>query len=146
MKNYIIYTLFLATFLFGCSSRKDMIANENNEFNKVNSCRSKWVYMDLVQDFKFKVLLFNHVSYHIAKYQAIVIGVTESQDTFAVIDKDFEGKIESGESINLTSFKWSEKEKATLKPLMTVYKEAWKNDLSCSVKTVYYGKIIKSNN
>jgi hypothetical protein len=77
-----------------------------------------------------------------------IIGLTETNDTIAFLDKNFDKRIVIGSKIRLLPYKWTEVEKEIIKPAFLVHKKLKDNDLYCAVKEVYFGKIqlIKRDN
>ena len=98
-----------ASILTGCfvKSRKFW----DSEKKKIEECRSKWIYKDLSKEQQITVLLFSAKSNRdIYSYPNFLIGMTESNDTIAFLDKDFEGEIKKGDRIKLLPLQWNEAE------------------------------------
>lgn len=116
------------------------------ETKRVHSCREKWQYTDLEEEFKIKVLLFEPQSlYSISFHPNFFIRITELGDTLGVVDMDFKGCIDEGEILNIMPVLLSDIEKNNAYPLSIIYRDTRKNDLQCSIRKVYYGKIIRSS-
>ena len=95
-----------------------------NETKKIEDCRSKWTYKDLQREQELTVLLFSPKQhFDLSFFPNFLIGLTETKDTIAFIDKDFENRIEIGSKINLVPFEWTEVEKEIIKPAFMVHKK-----------------------
>ena len=124
-----------------CIHNKKYWAFENQ---KISNCRNAWIYNDLLEKRKIRVLLFySALNQDINSYPNFIIGITESNDTFACLDKTFIGKLKKGETINVLPYFWSSTEKETNKPLFVIHKKPTLNNLYCNVDTVYFCKIEK---
>lgn len=118
-----------------------------NETKKIEDCRSKWIYKDLQREQELTVLLFSpKKQFDLSFFPNLVIGLTETKDTIAFIDKDFENRIEIGSKIKLLPFEWTEVEKEIIKPAFMVHKKLKDNDLYCAVREVYLGKMLLISN
>ncbi len=132
------YTLIVL--LFGCSihSRKFI----KIEHDRISPCRDNWVYKDLESETQLKVLIFeNQFRVCLSFYPSMVIGILNSGDTVAVLDKDFKGKINKNDKIKLKSSTWDLNDKENIKAPFFITKKVKENDLFCIVKTVYYAQI-----
>ena len=141
MNNIIVTTsLFFSLSLLACSVKSKSYWNIEKE--KVQKCRDEWSYKDLEKEIVIRVLLYNSKkNLDISSFPNFVIGVTNSMDTIAIMDKDFEGTINRGSSITVSPLLWTDIEKEIMKPMFTVYPKSKENDLYCSVKIIYYGNI-----
>ncbi|MEO8146224.1 MAG: hypothetical protein ABI723_01240 [Bacteroidia bacterium] len=91
-----------------------------------------------------KVLLYlEKFHYDVSSFPNFIIGVTMNSDTVGIIDKDFDGIINKNEKITVSPQVWTDTDKEILKPVFWVNKKSKINDLQCSVKRVYYGRIHK---
>lgn len=114
------------------------------EGDKISNCMNNWVYSDLEKSQKIRVeIIDKQSSFDLFYFPNLIIGVTEKDDTIAVIDKDYEGKVLEGETITIQPAKWSEEDKELITPCTTVNKSTKKNDLYCAVTNAYYGSISK---
>ncbi len=138
--KFLLISLCITLAMTGCHVKsKKFWANESK---KVESCRNKWVYQDLSEEHELTVLSFSAKSRHsLVSFPNFLIGITETNDTIAFLDKDFEGKLNLNDKIKIIPFKWTDTEKQTLKPLYYIHSKSKDNDLFCVVNTVYYGKV-----
>jgi hypothetical protein len=132
--------MFVIT-LSGCSTQKRYI---DKEFDKMETCRKAWAYKELKESTQIKVLLFNKkFNYDISSFPNFIIGVTKDLDTIGIIDNAFVGTINKSENISVLPSHLTDIENAMTKPVFSVHKDSKTNNLYCSVKTVYYGQIMK---
>lgn len=114
-----------------------------NETRKIEDCRSKWTYKDLQHEQELTVLLFSPKHhFDLSFFPNFLIGLTETKDTIAFLDKNFDKRVVIGSKIKLLPYKWTEVEKEIIKPAFMAHKKLKDNDLYCSVKEVYFGKIL----
>lgn len=134
----IFLFLLSATLFSGCYLRsKKFWAREEA---KMEQCRSNWAYMDLLEKQEVRVLLFrDRFFFDVIPFPAFVIGVNQTQDTLAFVDKDFAGVLEIGKMVSVSPANWTLTEKNEIKPVYSVYPKSKVNDLHCAVKLVYYG-------
>ena len=134
MRNYLYFLVLLLS--TGCIQKRLKV--DVVETKKYQGCSVNWVYKDLPEKLQnVRVLLFHPKEYiSIHAYSSFLIGITASNDTIALLDKDFTGSINVGSRVELTPYYWTLDEKEIFKPLVTIYtnKESWKNDFYCSVK------------
>lgn len=143
MKNAAL-VLFFATFLYGCTDYKKGKRLLPQDFF---DCYQKWELIDLSSDIEIKTLDFSpQTKYHWTRSANLLIGVNLSspnKDTIGILDKEFTGKINKNVLIKISSGIWSDEDKKRyIVPhgFNSNYKDYI---LMCSVKKVYYGKIIK---
>lgn len=118
--------------------------NWNSEKAKVEACKSRWVYNDLLEEQTITVLLFSaKFNQGVQSFPNVLIGVTFKNDTIAILDKDFDGILKKGSAVKVLPSIWSNAEKEIKKPALTVYQTSEENDLYCKVKYAYYSKIEK---
>jgi hypothetical protein len=112
------------------------------EKEKVSNCRKTWKYADLEKTESITVLLYNaKMRFHLFSFPNFIIGENQKGDTIAVMDRHFEGKLKQGDKITIEPYLWTETEKNIIKPLFTVHKKSKENNLYCSIKKVFYGRI-----
>ncbi len=135
MKRFTI--LLLAAFAFnGCYIRSKKYWR--TEEAKMQDCRNGWNYQDLPEKKEFTVLLFRRRVEFYRIYPAFAIGVTSDMDTVAIVDKDFDTTLKTGQKITISPAEWTAMEKVEMDPVFSVYPHRKTNDLHCVVKEVYY--------
>lgn len=140
MKKLAIFACIIALFIQGCIINKK--AYWKSEKEKVSHCYKSWQFEDLQTTQHVKVLLYNAKhNQDIYSFPNFLIGVNVEGDTIAVMDKNFEGKLQLGDKITVEPHEWTAAEKEIRKPLLTVRKKSSKNKLYCSVCIVHYGRI-----
>jgi hypothetical protein len=72
-----------------------------------------------------------------------VIGVTKDLDTIGIIENVFSGTIIKNDYISVFPTQMTVIEKVMTTPVFSVNKDSKTVNLFCSVKTVYYGQIVK---
>ena len=136
----LLSTYLLFTSCFNYNSKK--VANQ--EYDKVKNCRNNWIYEDLKEKKEIKVLLFDEKRcLHNHCFPNFILGVTNANDTIAILDKGFEGLVKINSKITIEPQHWIGEEKEDYLPAFIVSNKTKENDLLCRVKYVYYGKINK---
>lgn len=130
--------LTLAFALNGCYVRSKRYWRA--EEAKMQRCRGDWTYEDLPAKKELTVLLFRGRFEFMRIYPAFAIGITSDHDTIAVMDKDFDTTLRSGQKITISPANWTPIEKVEMDPVFSVYPKRKTNDLHCAVKKVYYVK------
>ena len=114
------------------------------EKQKVETYRDRWKFIDLTETIELKVLLFNKKRhYDLSVFPNFVIGVTANSDTIGIVDKEFSGILNQNEKISVSPALWTEEDKQLYFPALTIYPNSNDNNLHCSVKKIFYGKIKK---
>jgi hypothetical protein len=141
MMKYVIMLLSSFIFLTSCLSiNQKRIMRQDG---RVMDCRKKWVYKDLENELQVKVLLFDKMySYDLLTFPNFIIGTTIAGDTIGILDNEYNGTVKKGENITILAEKWRIN-KSEREPVYTVYPQKKYNDILCSVKILYYGKIKK---
>lgn len=138
------FVLFSTCLLFISCFNYNSKKTASQEYNKVKNCRDKWIYKDLKEKNEIKVLLFDEKRQrHLYSFPNFVIGITNANDTIAILDKEFDGLIKINSKITIEPLQWSSEDKEGYLPAFIVYKTIKENDLLCRIKHVYYGKIGK---
>jgi hypothetical protein len=139
--KYVIIILSLFLFLTSCLSINPK--RTMKQIGKVKDCRKNWIYKDLENDLQVKVLLFDKMySYDLLTFPNFIIGTTISGDTIGILDNEYKSIVKKGENITILAEKWRDN-KNEREPVFHVYPQKKYNDILCSVKRVYYGKIKK---
>ncbi len=117
-----------------------------SEGTKVDACMKRWTYKDSFDEQNIKVLLFyKKYSFDIQAFPNLVIGVTNGNDTIAIIDKDSEVTIEKFRLVKIKPSIWTDVDKEIYKVGHIISKHAKVNDLFCNVHVAYYGKLYTLN-
>lgn len=140
MAKLVISTCIYALVIQGCTINKREYWEAEKE--KVYNCYKSWKYEDLQKEQCIKLLLFNPKHRHsMYSYPNFLIGINVEGDTIAIVDNNFDGKLDQGDLITAEPREWTEAEKVNKKPLFTVNKKSYENKLYCSISIVYYGQI-----
>lgn len=140
MAKLVIFTCISALVIQGCIMNKTEYWEAEKE--KVYNCHKSWKYQDLQKEQRVKLLLFNLKHRHsMLSYPNFLIGINVEGDTIAIMDNNFDGKLDQGDIITAEPHEWTEAEKEYIKPLLTVHKKSYENKLYCSISIVYYGRI-----
>lgn len=132
----------LAVLLSGCTVQ---IRNADRTLNKMETCQNSWTYKDLKEKIEIRVLLFNKkFNYDLSHFPNFAIGVTSDLDTIGIIDNVFQGTIIKNDYISVLPTQKTVFEKIMSTPVFSVNKGLRTLNLFCSVKTVYYGQIVKN--
>ncbi len=131
----------LAVLLSGCTAHK---RNTDRTLNKMETCQNSCTYKDLKEKIEIRVLLFNKkFNYDLPHFPNFAIGVTSDLDTIGIIDNVFQGTIIKNDYISVLPTQTTVFEKVMSPPVFSVNKGLRTVNLFCSVKTVYYGQIVK---
>ncbi len=137
----IAIIIILAFLLSGCTAQK---RNMERKLNKMETCQNFWTYKDLKEKIEIRVLLFNKkFNYDLSHFPNFAIGVTSDLDTIGIIDNVFQGTIIKNDYISVLPTQTTVFEKVMSPPVFSVNKGLRTVNLFCSVKTVYYGQIVK---
>ncbi len=116
--------------------------SQDNEKTKVERCMEKWNYKDLTKKQEVTILLFNQrFNTGVSSFPNFLVVLTTENDTIGFLDKDFNGKLSKGNTINILPLQWNEAEKSIKKPALVIHKKTNDNELYCKIKEVYYGKL-----
>lgn len=149
MNHKILIFFLFHLLLISCKPRQVLsledatLLYDEKESNKVQKCSESWEYEDLQQKLELRVLYFNSAhTYSVVYLPNFVIGVLPNNDTIGLTDYIYKGKIKVGKTITVQPYRWDElfKEYYRVIPTYSVIDQK-ENDLMCSVKIVYWGKI-----
>lgn len=140
MRNSLFF-LVTVILLSGCKAKS--IAYRKAQLSYVDTCTHDWVYSDLKEDQKLKVLRYQaQFHYDMSSFPGWVIGVTQTNDTIIVLDPQFHGPIKVNQMVKATPLQWSDLEKNLLRPTYSISSKPAENRLYCSVHHAYYGLIV----
>ena len=144
--------LFLCL-LVSCSIYQKKRLDKNAE--RQLKCRENWVYLNLKDTTKIKILLFNEkVHTHMTHYPNFIIGIDKFGNILGFIDNITMNKYKIGDSLSLCGYDYNDTSSSNpLKrivtngqdfiPVMRVSTKRSYNDLYCTVKKIYYCKIVE---
>lgn len=145
MRNLFLSILLC---LVSCQTfrRPDYKKDNQEEFAafkaKYEHCYGKWIYKDLPYPMKIYVLRFDEKSrYDLTQSPNFIAGVNEKGDTIGILDLNYEKTIKLNSSIIADTSKWTDNEKEFYQPYFSLYFKHSDNELTCSIKTIYFGKI-----
>lgn len=138
-----IATVFISLLFVSCFHLKE----GNNEWLKnqhdlMRNCKENWLYEDLKDSFKIKVLLVDKEMRHGPKYfPNFIIGITKENDTIGVLYKSFNEIIQEGEIVSIFPSNWNSDEKLEFIHMIRVSDKQKRNSLYCSIVNVYWVKL-----
>lgn len=137
-KSLILFFIIVVTtfFCFACNTTKQI--NTNTDQNQIVPNQANWIFSDLVNADTLKVIYFDPIYYFsINFYPNFLIGVNFHNDTLAVIDKSFHGKVKINSEVIIKPSDWSQTDKDLI--TMKGYSDIrnWAN----RIKTIYYCEI-----
>jgi hypothetical protein len=137
MKFRICFILFFA--ISSCTVNK---LRQQEDLKRVIECRQNRLDSNIQVNTKIRVILFDEQRfYDVARYPAFIIGITSDNDTIGVVDKTFDGKLSLNQLIEVGPDTWTNLEMESLHPILSVSKDKARNNLYCSFKVLYRGKI-----
>ena len=140
VRRQFIYIFTLTLLITSCSIHSKKYQKKYKDRNE--SCQLNWTYDDLTSKTELRVLLFEKKwSFDTAFSPNFVIGITSNLDTIGIIDIHFSGTVKKDDVISVLPTPRTANEIRLYTPSLPVYKTKKDNDLICSVKTVYYGRI-----
>ena len=151
--KYTIPIFILAISLNSCRKLyvKHFVSDEQwqIEHDYVDSCESKWNYLNLTDTTSIVVLWYkNQWGHGTAHFPSFFIGIDNYSDTIGIIEYEFDGEIEIGDTISFSSGHSryaEEKGKNGHFPSLPRSYIREHNLIYCSVKNVYYANIINKN-
>ncbi len=151
MKSYLF--LALITLLAACNVITKIRIDKNAK--EQLKCREQWVYSNLKDTVKIKILLFNAKGRgHLVDFPNFIIGEDISGHIFGYIDNLTSTKYKIGDSLTLCSFDYNDtlstfplKRNVTggldFIPVLRVSTKSSYNELYCKINKIYYCKIIE---
>jgi hypothetical protein len=137
MKFRNCFILFFA--IVSCTVNKQRL---QEDLKRVIECRQNRLDSNIQVNTRIRVILFDEQRfYDVARYPAFIIGITPDNDTIGVVDKTFDGKLSLNQLIEIGPDIWTNLEMESLHPLLSVSKDKARNNLYCSFKVLYRGKI-----
>jgi hypothetical protein len=113
---------------------------------RATMCYDKFTFKDLDSNMEIKVLAFYpHLRADLTYWPDFVIGITESNDTIGIIDKNFDGKIKKMDKALVLPATWDNYEVEHLHPPVLINKKKHERELYCKVKLVYRGCLAALN-
>lgn len=151
----IITSITVIFLLTSCQNfvSKHLVSDKQwkKEKEYVQSCREQWVYNDLKKETTVVVIYASLKSAHNLWHPNFVIGHNSQGDTIGLIDYDFMGDINLGDTLSFLPGKSRLDTAAGIMsgpwhwPLMSVTPKRKYNKILCSVKNVYYAEINKAH-
>lgn len=141
----IVFFITLLTLLISCNSiRKIGLKSEDIDF--VESCRQNWSYLDLKDTVTIRLLMQDKKGrYDLVSWPNLFIGVTNQNDTIGLIDNFTTKEYQINSSLTFAPHNYGtdiEKVLGGYTPVFTVHKKDKENRLYCSIKTLFYCKLI----
>ncbi len=143
MKNHSwvdIACILCVLSMFSCNFPSQKFIDKERE--KLEKCRSNWTFRDLDTVIQVKAELFQEKGvFHMRAHPNFVIGRLQDGTYVGILDKEYTKIVKIGTALIVKPDKWSDLDKARLKPQFLINKNSLKNDLYCKIKIIFYGKI-----
>ena len=137
MKFGSLYILIIV--LVSCNTYKQA---QNDDLKRIVECRKSILDSNIQVNTQVKVILFDEQMYYdVAFYPALVIGITSENDTIGIVDSSFKDKLFLNQLIWIYPDTSNILRTDGLRPLLSVSKDRSRNNLYCSIKVLYKGKI-----
>ncbi|WP_163718787.1 hypothetical protein [Mangrovibacterium lignilyticum] len=144
IRNRVILLIFLASLLSCNTIRKIGFKPEDTDF--VKNCREDWTYSDLKDTISIRLLLHDKKGrYDLVSWPNLFIGITNQNDTIGLIDNFTTIEYKVNSKLTFVPYDYgTEIEKALggYAPVFTVHRKDKENRLYCSIKSLYYCKLI----
>ena len=124
--------------------------NDNKRRGLISECAKKWEYHTLKNEIQLKVLQYEK-AYHFDMFSipAILIGISESNDTLRILKLDYKEEIRKNQiitivpdtSIDITN--WQELTIAKRDVPVFLARDRKEDRYFCDVKETYFGNIMK---
>jgi hypothetical protein len=137
---------FLAFSFYGCNLICKIGVDPQDKII-VENCRSNWIYKELQDTITIKLLLIDKKGYYdLAKWPNFFIGITNEKDTIGIVD-DFSTKdYEKNSLLTFVPYDYTRQlynSPESLVPVLTIKRKDKENKYYCSVKTIFYGKLVE---
>jgi hypothetical protein len=149
MKNEIFYILPVLMFIYCCRTYNPQSKKNAFEYEKVERCRKNWTFSNFHDTLEISLLKEERKgSYDMVSWPNFFIGISSSGDTLGVVEYDTEKTFKKRDIIRFLTTSKDTSILAVLdnrwdEPVFRVSKRSKENDLYCSVKTIYYGKLLE---
>jgi len=139
-----LHTIILVLFLIeGCCSTHSNYSNSNRRESERNTESNNHLSLqELKTRLEIRILAFGPSSGScLTHYSNFVIGINDQGDTLGFVDKDFSGNLLENEIISFSPSNWSQLDKINYGSLNSNIYAKRMQDILCSIKNVYFGKI-----
>lgn len=145
MKN-ILPIIILVLLNMNCKVSKNDTKSWAIEREKVEKCRNNWEYKTSENLIEITIIEFQKKSYYTSNsFPNFFIGTTSNKDTIGILEYDTNRIFKKGDVVK---FEPEPKRnqfngRGSLRdyPIYTVSEKPKENNLLCSIKTIFYGKI-----
>jgi hypothetical protein len=144
-RELAILTFLSLIFMISCN----VICKQRNDprvIAKINKCRDQWMYIELSDTLKIKLLMLDTKGhYDLVGWPNLFIGVDDKNDTIGLIDNFTTKAFKNNSFLTFAPYNYgSIIDKAlTLQPVFKVHKKKKDNDLYCKIKKLYYCRLIE---
>lgn len=150
MRTQRTFLLLAAGMLISCKSTLTTHEALDETWKKekaiVDSCMGHWEYLELVKPIRIVLINASLKAHHRMPHPNFFIGSTETHDTIGMVEFDFHGQADIGDTILFSSLRNVKKalihsDRPFDHVLKTVAENREENEILCSVKKVYYAEI-----
>jgi hypothetical protein len=149
MKKGMLYILPIFIFFNSCTPYNPLSQKNNFEYEKVERCRNDWTFSNLHDTLEISLLIQDKKgNYDMVSWPNLFIGINPTGDTLGIVDYDCEKIFRKRDIIRFLPSNRDTSILAVLdsrwdEPVFRVSKKSKENDLYCSVKIIYFGKVFE---
>ena len=144
--KYITYSILIIFVLIFSSCRMlKKVGYQADDTTYIESCRKEWTFNELKDTITIRLIMHDQKGrYDTSTWPNFFIGITNQQDTIGLIDDFTLKSYKKNELLSFAPYFYGTEhtEPFGLDPVFTIHRNNKKNKLYCSVKKIYYGKLI----
>ena len=141
-----VFSISLLTILISCNSIR-LIGFKPEDRDFVESCRKNWTYYDLKDTATIRLLMHDKKGhYDLVGWPNLFIGITNQNDTIGMLDDFTSMEYTVNSKLTFVPYNYGTEIEKTLvgKPAFIIHRKDNENKLYCSIKSLYYCKLISN--